>query len=502
MKPFRTLLFFLTVFLCLFAIALYFPDGGIKLTDDLTLHFVDANDIFSGDKTEYADIEQIINQNNVLNDSIISNLADTTKSSWDTVRANADSLRRTIHRLEFPGNDPSVLYPIFKAFNQIRKKNELVRILHYGDSQIEGDRMTSLIRNKLQKRFGGSGVGLVPASQAYDFSFSLLQKNSDNWYRYTAYGNRDTTLSHNRYGALASFATFVPDNIQSSYSDTTTHHAWISFDKSWYGFSNTRSFRQCRIFYGFNKKPFINEIYQNDHLIDAEIFAPTSKLKVIDWKFDEPQSSLTLKFSGAGSPEIYGIALDDMKGVAVDNIAMRGSAGLIFTKMDRSLLRQMYKQLNVKLVILQYGGNVIPYISDNGTYYEKLFYKQLTTLRSILPHASFIVVGVADMSKKEKNKYISYPNIEIVRDALKKASFDAGVAFWDMYEAMGGKNSMPSWVFANPPLASKDFVHFNPQGAKIIAQMFYNAFIYEYEKYEKSDHPLVAENQEENEGEK
>jgi hypothetical protein len=54
-----------------------------------------------------------------------------------------------------------------------------------------------------------------------------------------------------------------------------------------------------------------------------------------------------------------------------------------------------------------------------------------------------------------------------------------------MYKAMGGKNSMPSWVFAEPPLASDDFVHFNPRGAKTIAQMFYNAFILEYHRFEK-----------------
>ena len=66
------------------------------------------------------------------------------------------------------------------------------------------------------------------------------------------------------------------------------------------------------------------------------------------------------------------------------------------------------------------------------------------------------------MSMKERNRYVSYPNIEKVRDALKQASFSAGAAYWDMFEAMGGRNSMPSWVFAQPPLASTDFVHFTP----------------------------------------
>jgi hypothetical protein len=87
---------------------------------------------------------------------------------------------------------------------------------------------------------------------------------------------------------------------------------------------------------------------------------------------------------------------------------------------------------------------------------------------------------------KDKDRYVSYPNIEKIRDAMKNAAFDANCAYWDMYEAMGGKNSMPSWVFATPSLASKDFVHFNTRGARIIANMFYNSLMYEYNLYKKN----------------
>jgi lysophospholipase L1-like esterase len=48
---------------------------------------------------------------------------------------------------------------------------------------------------------------------------------------------------------------------------------------------------------------------------------------------------------------------------------------------------------------------------------------------------------------------------------------------------MGGENSMPNWVNANPPLAFKDYIHFNDQGAKKVAQLFTDALIDEYNKY-------------------
>ena len=99
---------------------------------------------------------------------------------------------------------------------------------------------------------------------------------------------------------------------------------------------------------------------------------------------------------------------------------------------------------------------------------------------------SIIVIGVADMSQKQKDDFHTYSSLESVRDALRNAAFKADCAFWDMYSAMGGENSMPSWVFANPPLASADFIHFNERGARVLAEMFYNAFMYDYNTYIKS----------------
>ena len=52
-----------------------------------------------------------------------------------------------------------------------------------------------------------------------------------------------------------------------------------------------------------------------------------------------------------------------------------------------------------------------------------------------------------------------------------------------MYKAMGGMNSMPSWVTADPPLAGADYTHFTPRGAQIISEFFYKALIIEYETY-------------------
>lgn len=491
MKPYKTVIFLLVIFVIVLDISFFFPKEGIRITDSFRLKFFTYKDIFEKDTVEYTDINSIISRQEQINETFLQKMADVdtgdTIQGFDTVRADAKELLASLQQIEFPGGNRKVLYPIFKELRQLSSNKDLIRIMHYGDSQIEGDRITSYIRFKMQQKFGGQGVGLIPASQPYDFSFSIRQTSSDNWLRYTLYGKKDTTLIHNKYGALASFCRFTPalnpeDQVQEEFVEAS-----INIEPSHYSYSNTRQFQRLRIYYGHNTAPFMNEIKQEETTLMADMYPATDKLKVIRARFDEPVQEVEIKFSGYDSPNIYGLSLDGDRGVAVDNIAMRGSSGLIFNKMDATHLKAMYKELNVKLFILEFGGNVVPYIQQSPKQYGIWFERQLKFLKQLMPDVPILVIGMADMSEKVGNRYQTYAHLEQIRDAMKEATLDSGCAFWDMYEAMGGRNSMPSWVFAQPPLASTDFVHFTPRGAKLIAQMFYSAFMYEYNLYLKQE---------------
>ena len=491
-QPIQTLIFILSVLSGLFFIAVIFPAKGLHIAPNTTLVFPKPQSILKKNQPEYADIENIIELNEAEIDSVDPNIAELTPEPIDTIRANANALKKSITRIEFPDNNPTILYPAFRSMEQAVKKGKVVRVLHYGDSQIEVDRITAFLRNKLQSKFGGCGVGLVPAKHLYDFSFSIDQQASDNWYRYPVYGNRDTTILHKRYGLIASFNRFSPYPTDSNDIDTNTYSAWVSFNDSKFSYANTKSFEMCRMFYGYNSEPFTTELYKDDSLAFKNTYESSTGLKSAKWDFGKKINGITIQFNGKNSPEIYAIALDGESGVAVDNIAMRGSSGLVFTKMDAALFRQMIKKLDVKLILLQFGGNVVPNQSVNYNYYERWFSSQLAWIKENAPNTSIIVMGVADMSRKEKNYYVSYESVVKVRNAMKKAAFANNVAYWDMYKAMGGENSMPSWVFANPPLATSDFVHFTTRGAKVIANMFYNALWYEYNRYVQQKNTEIA----------
>jgi hypothetical protein len=486
MKPFQTLLFIFSVFLFLLLITIFFPENGIQLRGDIHLKFATLRDFSHKDTIHYADISKIVeNARNALSeeeiDSLFQALAFSVDQESDSLipdrlKAEIDSLRRITYPMEFNHSDPTVLYPFFSTLKELGKQKKLVRILHYGDSQIEADRMSSLIRHKMQISFGGSGCGTVPAVPLYNGQLSVKQEFSENWMRHTGFAGSDTTIGHKRYGALMSFT-------RQSIADTlpgTKNKTWLKFKISPMAYITSRHFTDVSLFVQADFEPVNIQIFQNGRIIDSLVLKPSSHLKKLKWHFEETPDELKFNFSGHGFTNIFGVSMDNSWGVALDNIPLRGSSGLVFSNTDTSFLTQMYKMMDVGMIILQFGGNVVPYMKSNSTAYERYFKRELSAIKKILPGIPVIVIGPSDMSVKEKDVYITYPNLEEVRNAMRKATLDSGFVFWDMYEAMGGRNSMPSWVMADPPLAVPDYVHFNVRGAKIVAEMFSNALLNEY----------------------
>jgi lysophospholipase L1-like esterase len=117
--------------------------------------------------------------------------------------------------------------------------------------------------------------------------------------------------------------------------------------------------------------------------------------------------------------------------------------------------------------------------------YGRAIGNDIARIKRMVPGACVIVIGPSDMSIKEGDQYVTRPYLEDVRDAMKASSLAAGAAFWDMYDAMGGRNSMASWVAADPPLAAEDYTHFSPLGARKIAELFHEALIRDLAIYQR-----------------
>ncbi len=396
-----------------------------------------------------------------------------------------DTLKTKIQKIEFPNNDKTELLAFFK---RARNSKKLIHILHYGDSQIEGDRISSFLRNQLQKEFGGYGIGLLSPKPLVK-RFSIEQNISDNWLRFPIFGHKEGDMPHKKYGGLGVLCRYAPYT-QSTSPDSLREilEAEISFEKSKVAYFKDRMMRNFNIYYTNPYSPVNIEIYTNDSLLFKGQLETDSSMSCFKYRFSKQPKAFKVKFKGHGSPDFYAMSLEADRGLVVDNIPMRGSSGTYFTQMNTPMLSAFYKKMDVGLVLLEFGGNVVPGLKNETGIknYKYQFSKQVKLLKRLLPHTPIIILGVADMSKKVKNQYITYPLLEPLRNAMKELAFENKVGYWDMYEAMGGANSMPSWVNNKDKLAIKDYTHFTSKGAHLIGNMFINAFLYEYQLFCKA----------------
>lgn len=532
-RPSRTLLFFVITLSFLALLMLVFPNDGIKINKDITLFFPDFEDFFAEynapekDSTVSSKIIFSIDEDlNAIEEDTLEyvfheEIVDSSVYSFKPRAIMTDSIRQP---LELPNSGLACLQPLFAALTNPDELKHVVRIMHYGDSQIETDRITNYLRYKLQQQFGGSGPGLIPAKTAYGYKSPCEVINEGEWTRYTVFPKIDTAVGHSRYGVLAAFGMFSPlkkktlepnltekkDTINSTDSTSevatkeeqlqeetsqveiqqeivdnqTVYKGSLTIIPSPIARAGVKQIKKCRMLYGNCPEAFEARVYDGENLLFAEKLRAENFYTTKLWNFDTPPSTLKFEFSAKQSPEIYGFALDGLSGVAVDNIALRGCSGTIFTMINGKMLAQMYKELNVKCAILQFGGNAVPYMTEeklNG--FKNSFAAQIRYLKKLCPDMAIIVVGPADMSEKVQDKYQTYEILPAVVEALKTAALNNNCAFWDMYAAMGGENTMPDWVYHDPQLAEKDFVHFTPNGANVMARMLYSAIISRYNEY-------------------
>lgn len=488
-KPWRTLLFLLGVVALCMALGLMFPREGIRVTDKLTLRFPSPTDLIGPNGNEAVDISDIAALATDAPEDIVP--ADTLPEDTSAVQLFVFDTTRIppLHErivLHYPDNDRTVLYPLFAALEGARNAARPVHIMHYGDSQLESDRITSYIRNKLQHQFGGSGPGLVSIADIVPH-FSIDRTLSPNWKRYSVMGRRDPAQDHQRFGALSSFSRFTPLLAAGALPDTTVHTGWVKFGRAQHAYARAQSWTECRLYYGWNKGPVALELEADGADVSAEVVPAGSELKVREWRFPTTPTELTLTFSGQDGPDVFGVSLEGHAGVNVDNIPARGGAGYEFNNMDQGLLRRMYADLDVRAFILQFGGNVVPEIEskEGAEAYGEMFGQQIARFKRMVPDACIIVIGPSDMSIREGEHMVTRPFLEEVRDALKANTLAQGAVFWDMYHAMGGRGSMVSWVEATPALAVTDYTHFSPQGARKVGELFYTAFINDFAEYHR-----------------
>lgn len=376
----------------------------------------------------------------------------------------------SIERISYPANNPNFLTELKNKLNSTN-----CRIIHYGDSQLEGDRITGYLRNRLQKMYGGSGPGFIPIKQAYH-QISAVVKHSNTWERHAIFDPNQEKFSHKKYGAFLSSSRFTPvytDSLQIDSLPITT--ASITIKKSTIAYQKFRAFVNIGLHYGNCDYPIQISVFEKGQLLQQDSLLTDGKYHNYNIKLPRTPSDLKIELKGKVSADFFGVTLDGTSGIQIDNVAMRGASGTIFTRNNNANFKSMLTELDPKIMILQFGGNTVPYIKDSigVKNYTNRLRNQINWLRRRKSDMSFIFIGPTDLATSVNGKMVTYDMLPYLNKQLKELCNTNNIAYWDMFHAMGGKNSISFWVKEN--LVGGDYIHFTPKGTKYISELFFTA---------------------------
>lgn len=463
MKAWKVLLFIISVIGLLTVISLLIPAEEWEV-GPLKLKFPKPESILVREEEEYIDPEEIIKALELEARAIDS----TYRSLEDTVAYYKKAMAMPT-KFCFPNDDYTYYDRFFAALESARSQGRTIRIMHYGDSQIELDRISSNIREYFQSHFGGGGPGLLPLVTSVG-SPTIYQSYSGNSTQYALYGNGSRNSERN-YGVMAkSFRVYGNNSF------------YASSPKKKVTSTRQKSYNKIQLFCTPRSENFKATLVNKAQGLQLERLADSSGAQLLTFHLDTAVSNFTLKLSGEA--DIYGVAVDNGYGVAVDNMPMRGASGTFFSQMSDSLLAHYFELIDVGMIIMQYGGNSVPsiYSEKSVDRYVESIGREIRFMRRMRPGVPILFIGPSDMSTRINGVMSTYKWLPMLVEKLKATVTANGAAFWDLYHVMGGKNSMISWV--KKGWAGGDYVHFSSQGAQQVGQVLTQSFQSMYDFYQ------------------
>ena len=448
MKNYISATFFLTLLTVGALLGLYFLPS-MKL-DGEQLRKVDLLADIRPDVEEVADSDTI-----VLPPPVKPIFVDTCKTGMTCIEDYSDSTM-------------SGMKHFYEALSSIRTMKRPVRIAYFGDSFIEADIFTADLREMLQKRFGGCGVGFVTITSMTSGYRPTVRHTFGGW---SSHAVTDSVYFDKKKQGISGHyfipreGAYVELRGQSKYASLldTCQRASIFF------YNKDSVYLTARVNRGENKN------YSLAPSGDLQKISVEGRIGSVRWTVDRADSTL-----------FYGLAMDGKKGIILDNFSLRGSSGLSLRGIPQQMLRQFNEQRPYDLIILEYGLNVATERGRNYDNYQKGLLTSIEHLKNCFPQASILLLSVGDRDyKTEDGELRTMPGVKNLIRYQQNIAAESGIAFWNMFEAMGGEGSMANLVHAKPSMANYDYTHINFRGGKHLAGLLYETLIYGKEQYDR-----------------
>ena len=325
-----------------------------------------------------------------------------------------------LKEIEYPAGNNDILGQLASSLLPFDSCNTQIRILFYGDSQLEGDRITAQFRKSLRDQYGGSGPGMVSLCEPNYPSKSVQYKSSRNWTKHDFLINKKpqadiglgTMLSYSRFEGLTAF-------VKVSTTSSSANDGLL--------------FDRFRLFIQPGEDEGTVKLLSADSLHAEWNVSGKEGIVELDFTFPDRIDELTLDFENMEGASMMGLSMESVSGVQVDNIAHRGSAGLEFSRDKTNSFMRMADMILPDLIILHFGINVVPAKSDDFSYYGRMLQNEILLLQDRIPDVPVLLIGVSDMGHTVQGVANRYAAVELVNEIQREVARKTGAAFFDLF---------------------------------------------------------------------
>lgn len=344
-------------------------------------------------------------------------------------------------------------------------RGEPVRIVHYGDSLIASDKISDMVRLRLQERFGSGGKGFLMIKKFNSFQRGYRTGDGTGGWRLDVITQR---VLRDRYFGYSG-ASFTAQNA----GEETV-------------FRRLGRSRIAEVYYLKDRKGGRVEVLADETVlgeINTRTNAAASEAMKARFTIPSGTEALTLRATDYG-PRLFGVVLEaDQPGVVYESIGLPGATSRVWNEPDREDFERQLGLRDPALVIVMLGGNDGLMLSKERTTTDRIeadLDAFIGRVQEASAKADCLLVSPLEAVRKKGSQFIPKPEVLEIIELERRVAERRGCAFWDMHAAMGGEGSLAKWVKSD--LMLPDLIHPRNRGSNLLGEMMSEAIMDAYDE--------------------
>ncbi len=343
-----------------------------------------------------------------------------------------------------------------------KQPGAITRIVHFGDSVVASDYVSSTLRRRFQEQFGDAGHGFTLIANAWPAYYheGVSRFATSGWLISRVVG----PLAGDGWHGLGGVSFRGPPHLLARIGTAKKGDVGRKVSRFVIAYVEAPDGGQADIrIDGAPRQP-----------LDTK--GPEKRFRSATYATSDGEHELEIQTT-KGTSRFFGVVLErDEPGVVLDAIGIQGARIRFLDKQDDAHFREQLAWRDPGLVIYQFGANE----SADGYAYSMDDYHD--TMKAViaqqiqaLPNASCLVLGAMDRATRKGDAVRSLTIIPLLVEQQRRVAFELGCAFFDTFRAMGGEGSMPRWFRRD--LGQSDLTHPSAVGAEVIGNWIFRALM-------------------------